>query len=201
MTKNFSQRIKEIWAAHLLEQQSLHQDTNTEELEPEVVKINAHFTENLMVQTESYLEKLKERVYREVYSSLAERNSAKLYLDNEIRVLMEHDYSEIKSRNETMRQEVKDTKARCQLQIDQTILRFEKAREKQILQYDREFCFKLNGNETLVTETLSKALPILQAKSRRLDAKLVTIGSKNDSKIIEQLKAEIAALEVKLSYK
>ena len=64
--------------------------------------------------------------------------------------------------------------------------------------YDREFCFKLNGDEKLTRDTLANALPFLQSKSRKLDDKLNYIRSKSDARVANQLRAEVAALEAKL---
>ena len=199
MSQNFKQRINEIWTSYLSEQQkNQNNKINIQDLDNDINKITTHFQENLTAKTQNYIEGLKEKIYNDIYDSVAQKNNIKHYLDNEVKHLMENDFSSLQSKNQSLRQEVEEIKIRYKAQIEQTAQKYEQLRENHLDVYDREFCFKLNGDDRLIRDTLASAIPVLQAKNRKLDEKLNYIHSRHDGKFINQLKTEIAALEAKL---
>ena len=199
MGQNFKQRITEIWNSYIKEQQR-GRSVNIDKagLDSDVGRINAYFMEHLSLKTQNYIEHLKGNCYEGIYKSLEEKNNQRLYLDNDIKNLVENDYKQAENRNRELKAEIQQAKARYESQIGQTEQKYEKLRETHMDMYDREFTFKLNQDKKLVRETLANAIPSLQNKSRKLNEKLQYIQAKNDSRGIAQLKNEIAALEAKL---
>lgn len=199
MGQSFKQRISEIWASYLSEQQkNPNLKINPQDLENDIATIKSHFQENLSAKTALYIEELKKSTYEEAYRSLEEKNNIKHYLDNDVKQLMETDFNNVQTRNLTLKKEVEETKVKYQAMIDQTADKYQRLREAHMEVYDREFCFKLNGDDKLTRDTLMNALPFLQSKNRKLDEKLNYIKAKGDARAINQLKSEIAALEARL---
>lgn len=200
MSQNFKQRITEIWKSYLAEQQkNMKINKNVQDLDRDVNKITACFQENLSAKTQNYIELLKEKSYKDLYASITEKNNVKHYLDNDIKNLIENDFNSLKTKNQKLKEELRETKQKFQTQIDQTSQKYEKLRETHMDAYDREFCFKLNGDDKLVRDTLLGSIPLLQNKNRKLDEKLKYIQSKSDTRSINNLKAEIASLEAKIN--
>lgn len=199
MGQNFKQRIGEIWTSYLAEQQkNPNPKIKQVDLDKDINTITQHFQENLIVKTQDYIEGLKEKVYTDLYASLAAKNNVRHYLDNEIKNLMENDFNAIQSKNLQLKKELEETKARFKAQIEQTAQKYDQMRETHMDLYDREFSFKLNGDDKLVRDTLVNGLPSLQAKKRKIDDKVSYINSKSDPKSVNQLRVNISELEAKL---
>lgn len=199
MGQNFKQRIGEIWSSYVNEQQrGQATQIDMRSLEGDVNRINAYFMENLSLKTQQYIEMLKDRCYQDLYKSLDEKNNQRLYLDNDLKDLVEINYRAAERRNGELRNEADQARNQFESQIDQTEHKYEKLRETHMELYDREFTFKLNSDDKLVRETLMNAIPSLQGRKRKLDEKLQYIQAKSDYRNVAQLKGEIAALEAKL---
>ena len=199
MGQNFKNRIGEIWNSYINDQKKNGTlSVNAGELDKDVKNINLQFMENLSMKTQNYIETLKEKVYNDIFNNLDQKNNVKHYLDNDIKYLMETKYKSAKERNEELKRELQNTKEKYRAVINQTSEKNDKLRETHMELYDREFCFKLNGDDKLVTETLRNAIPSLRNKNSKLDEKLKYLNSKNDSRSINQLRNEIRDLEEKL---
>ncbi len=100
--------------------------------------------------------------------------------------------------NEVIKQNIKKTKIRYRKIIEEAEKESERLRETHIENHDRQFSFKLDGDEPLITKTLKNALNSLKTTNKNLDDKLKYIDSKNNAKDIMMLKMEIDQLEIKL---
>ena len=78
--------------------------------------------------------------------------------------------------------------------------KYEKLREAHIDMYDREFTFKLNGDQSLVVNTLRNAVPFLKERNRKVDEKLVGLRSKGSASANQAIQKEIEALENELRF-
>lgn len=199
MGQNFKNRIGEIWNSYINDQKKNgNLRINENELDQDVKNINLQFIENLSIKTQNYIEILKERVYGDIFTHIDQKNNVKHYLDNDVKYLMETKYKQVKDRNSELKEKLMNSKNTYRTMIDQTSEKNDKLRETHMELYDREFCFKLNGDEKLVTDTLRNAIPSLRNKNMKLDEKLNYLNAKNDYRSINQLKSEIQDLEERL---
>jgi hypothetical protein len=200
MSENFKSRVHEIWNSYLVEQlKNSPPNLDVNSLNSDVELIKKVFLEYLLVKTDAYVEELKSSVLADIFKEIDDINNQKQYLDNRVKEIVENSYNPVKSKNTELRDKLSETKNAYKLLIEQTVQKYEKLRETHIDMYDREFAFKLNGDQNLVKNTLRNALPFLQAENKKAEDRLNMLRSKGPN-TAEALQNEINFLENEIKF-
>ena len=201
MSDNFKTRVYEIWNSYLNEQ--LRSDPppalDIGRLNADVENIKAVFIELLIARTDLYVEELKNGIVNDVFKEIDATNNQKQYLDNHVKDIVENSYNPVKAKNAELRDKLTESKKAYKSMIDQTVEKYDKLRAAHIDMYDREFAFKLNGDQNLVKNTLRNAIPFLQDRNKKADERLSQIRGK-DSGAVEALQSQIRGLEAELQF-
>ena len=200
MTENFKSRIHEIWNSYLMEQmKGSPPNIDVNSLNADVEMIKKVFLDYLLVKTEGYVEELKNRSLADTFGEIDNINNQKQYLDPEVKNIIENRYNPVKSKNTEMREKLTETRNAYKTLIDQTIQKYEKTREAHMDMYDREFAFKLNGDQNLVKNTLKHGLAFLNSQNRKADDKLSEVRAKGPG-VVNDLQNEIRFLENEIQF-
>ena len=201
MSDNFKARVHEIWSSYLNDQMRTAPPTlDTNLLNGDVETIKKVFLDFLLVKTDIFVEELKQKAISDVFRAIEQVNSQKQYLDEGVQFVVENQYSTVKSKNIELRDKVEEAKGAYKGLIDQTVQKYEKLREAHIDMYDREFAFKLNGDQNLVVNTLKNAVPFLKEQNRKIDEKLNNLRPKNSAVAANAIQKEIEMLENEIKF-
>ncbi len=163
-------------------------------MDRDVSIIKGLFDGILKTKTEVFIESLKNKILRDIFSEVSKKNQQKLYLDEEIGYLMDHQLKDNLQINKNLKESYSVKKKEYSAEINATRDNFEKIRDNHLEVYNQEFCFKLNGDSNLVSNTLMNAIPFLKNKNKKLDDKLVYLQSKNTRQNMRKLELEIEQL-------
>jgi len=200
MTENFKSRIHEIWNSYLMEQMKANPpNIDVNGLNSDVEMIKKVFLDYLLAKTEGYVEDLKHLSLADIFREIDSINNQKQYLDADVKNIVENRYNPVKSKNTELREKLTETRNAYKTLIDQTIQKYEKLREAHMDMYDREFAFKLNGDQNLVKNTLKHGLAFLNAQNKKADDKLNEVRAKGPN-VISDLQNEIRFLENEIQF-
>jgi hypothetical protein len=200
MTENFKSRIHEIWNSYLMEQMKSNPPTiDINSLNGDVEMIKKVFLDYLLVKTEAYVEDLKLQFLMTIFKEVDDANNQKQYLDVEVKNIVENRYNPVKGKNTELREKLTETRNAYKGLIDQTIQKYEKLRETHMDMYDREFAFKLNGDQNLVKNTLKHGLAFLHSQNKKAEDKLNEVRAKGPN-VVNDLQNEIRFLENEIQF-
>ena len=200
MKKNFLNRVNMIWSSYMKEQIKNNKlKVDRGKLHQEVEKIKTQFNDTLEMKTEIYIDSLKNKSLRDIFSKIDKKNNQKVYLDEDIGYLMNNQYNEAYTKNQRLLKELEKVSTENKKIIKETVDHYEKLRGNHLEVYNQEFCFKLSGDKNLVKKTLLNSLPFLQSKNQKINDKLNYLQSKNNEYEFNKLEKEIAMLESSLA--
>lgn len=201
MSDNYKSKVGEIWSSYLADQlKGGPQKMDVPSLNRDVDLIKGVFYDYLMLKTELFVEDLKNRKLKEVFSDIEATHNQRRYMDDRVQTLVEGDYAKVESRNKELRAKLAEEKANYKRMVDGTVAKYKKLREDHMGMYDREFTFKLNGDQNLVKNTLKNAIPFLQDEVNKSAAKLARAQSLGGPGVAETLRRQIDSLENELRF-
>ena len=200
MTENFKARIQEIWTSYLAEQaRTIPPTLDVNGLNGDVDMIKKAFLESLLSKTDLYIEELKHAALTDVFAEIDAINNQKHYLDARVKDIVESAYNPVKSRNTELRDRLAEAKTSYKNLLEQAVQKYERLRQAHMEMYDREFAFKLNGDQALVKSTLRNGLQFLQERNRKADERLAALKGKGPS-AVEALQEEVRKMEGELAF-
>ena len=201
MSDNYSSKVNEIWSSYLNDQlKTGGQRGDVANLNKDVEMIKGVFFDYLMSKTELFMEDLKSRKMKEVFADIEASQNQRKYIDERVQSIVDNDYAVAQTKNKELKNRLEESKTSYKQIIEQTVAKYKKLREDHMGMYNREFTFKLNGDQNLVKNTLKNAIPFLQEEGNKSEAKLTKVRNLGNFGVSETLKKQIELLENELKF-
>lgn len=201
MSDNYKSKVGEIWSSYLTDQlKSGPQKIDVPSLNKDVDLIKGVFYDYLMLKTELFVEELKNKRLKDVFADIDSTHNQRRYMDDRVQSLVEGDYAAVEGKNKELKAKLAEEKNNYKRMVDGTIAKYKKLREDHMGMYDREFTFKLNGDQNLVKNTLKNAIPFLNEEVNKSAAKLTKVQSLGGPGVAETLRRQIETLENELKF-
>ena len=198
MSDNYKSKVSEIWNSYFNDQVKANSAVgDVGSLTRDVEMIKGVFYDFLMAKTELFVEELKNKKTNEVFADAEATQTQRRYIDEAVQNIVDNQYTSAQNRNKELKTALDEAKQNYKQTIESTVAKYKKVREDHISMYDREFTFKLNGDQSLVKNTLSHSVPFLQSQLQKSEAKLNHIRQFNPQNFSDSLKRAIKSLENK----
>lgn len=201
MSDNYKSKVTEIWNSYLSDQLKVGgAKVDLPNLNKDVDLIKSIFYEFLMIKTEFFIEELKNKKLNEVFQDIEASQNQRKYIDDRVQNIVDNEYAHVQNKNRELKAKITEAKNSSKTLIEQTIAKYKKSREDHFDMYDREFTFKLNGDQNLVRNTLRNAIPFLQEEVKKSEEKLSKLRSTGNFGTNENLKRQIETLESEIRF-
>lgn len=196
MSDNYKAKVSEIWNSYFSDQVRANNSVgDVSSLTRDVEMIKNVFYDFLMAKTELFVEELKNRKTNEVFAEAEATQDQRRYIDDAVQNIVDNQYTIAQNKNKELKEKLNEAKLNYQQTMDSTVAKYKKVREEHITMYDREFTFKLNGDQSLVRNTLSHSLPFLQSELQKSEAKLSQLRQVTSPNNADSLRYAIESLE------
>jgi ElaB/YqjD/DUF883 family membrane-anchored ribosome-binding protein len=191
---HFMQRVNSIWNGYIREQEQQTKQRITQKKQKEIMKIIDTLNKLLRSRNNLFIEKMKHDILKEIQFETNKEKRKKEFEENTVQNLYSQIVEPLEKKANRLEEEVKDMVRGNQDKIDEANRKFEKRKNDHLDNYEKEFHYKSMSETDLVSKTLKKAVPFLQAREKGFDDKLNYIKQEKGGSLAI-LRKQVAALE------
>ena len=188
------QRVKSIWNGYIREQEQQTKQKITPKKQREIMNIIDTLNKLLRSRNNLYIEKMKHDILRETKFETQKQKRKKEFEENAVQNLYCQIVEPLEKKANKLEEEVKEMVRGNKDKIEEANRKFAKRKNDHLENYEKEFHYKSMSENDLVSKTLKKAIPFLQAREKGFDDKLNYIKQEKGGSLAI-LRKQVAALE------
>jgi len=188
------QRVNSIWNGYIREQEQQTKQKITPKKQREIMNIIDTLNKLLRSRNNLYIEKMKHDILKETKFETQKQKRKKEFEENAVQDLYCQIVEPLEKKANKLEEEVKEMVRGNKEKIEEANRKFAKRKNDHLENYEKEFHYKSMSENDLVSKTLKKAIPFLQAREKGFDDKLNYIKQEKGGSLAI-LRKQVAALE------